>query len=323
MTTIFHHKMRAGVLLVLASAALLSASCRKTISVKEDRSLCPCYLTYDIKSSGYDGPVRLEVFENGGNVYAGDSNTSALSAEGGEETGIPRGEATVTGVGGLDSGQIADDQLLLVPLGEDVDSLYVFSATVDATGEEAVVEGEMLKLFAHVVVDMVPHGTGEYPLRIRVKGNICGYDLRTLEPLVGPNVFIPEPMLVRQNGIEYKENDGMFEFNLPRQADNTLAMEIWGPAGAVSPRPHYAYANAKPLPDGVSLPTSGLPTEFGPGMQLRSTFDLAGYIEKVGYDWSSRSLSADTIYIRIDWSRAEVTIRINDWEIADAIVLEI
>ena len=165
------------------------ASC----SVKEERGSCPCWLT----------------------VYAPEN--ASLSAWYGTRTlfqnqkgqitdrQVPRGTVEVT----------ASKGRFRVNINEPIDSLYAARAVINTNAESATETILLNKQFATVDVEFVGENPPSNAGALRYKGNVCGADERTLEPLEGSFQATPEI-----------QADGSFRANVPRQKDDSLTLEL-------------------------------------------------------------------------------------------------
>lgn len=196
--------------LLLAVAASFS-SC----TVLEDRGECPCYLNFAHKGfspGSYNGTMEVVVFE-GKRVSDGVYSVSRMK-DGTEEIPVPKGSARIGGVGGLSSGRLLDS-LMVIPAGSDCDPIYAFSSTAEAFGEVAYVNGTIRKSHA-VIRILMENGSGAvYPFSVRLRSNVSGMNLLTMEPVEG---FFSHKAS--------KEAEGVFSMKLPRQMDDSLVLEI-------------------------------------------------------------------------------------------------
>ena len=84
---------------------------------------------------------------------------------------------------------------------------------------------ELVKDYSHVRLQFVGiesflSAEGQFPFTVRITGNTCGIEALTGQPIRGAFEFEPEEL-----------NMGCFEFNLPRQADHTLRLELCAKPG--------------------------------------------------------------------------------------------
>lgn len=266
---------RCIILTLILSAFFAGQSC-----VKESRDGCPCYLYFahsGFDANGYNKAMRLCVFEEDNEVFRKEYMVEQLITDD-AEVGIPKGMANVCGMGGVSQMMLKDKYSLLVPYGKDADPLYAFSDKVFATSERAKVFGRIHKQHCHVTVDLKADESMQGSYAVRVKGNSKGMDIRDFTPIEGEFSYVPS-----------NAEKGKFQFNLPRQIDNSLTLEIYG--------------STAPVPVDGSIPSS---------YEYYNTFDIGKYlIDEMGYDWAAESLN--DVSITIDYARCEIILKVNDW----------
>ena len=213
----------------IALAALLLSSCRSL--VLENRVDCPRFLFFKV--------VNDESFEERERVYATVFNYPEGYFIDKDTTNLKdindlnfyftlRGEYAVQGYGllGFYKQVVDDDEVSWrIPFGRDSDPLFRFSYQQPTEEESFVVPVEFVKDYCKVNVQFVGIETyestqGQFPFQLVITSNTCGINALTGIPLKGPFQYVPE-----------EETIGHFSFNLPRQGDYTLRMEIYGKPG--------------------------------------------------------------------------------------------
>ena len=212
---------------VLALGCALG-SCQSPI--REDRSDCPATLFFEfIDSQGLQATdlMHLEAFPVLG-AEGRVRDTTTVGAMDGKSYSLQVKRSDVVSVYGMacfgrstrsgESGWVVD-------AGKDGDPLYRFSAKASGMDEQAVVPVEMTKEHSTIRVKFTEFdqekNNGRFPYRVVVKGNTCGIDLYTGNPIPGPFRFLPDEGLA-----------GVFVFTVPRQADHSLSLQLMDPAGS-------------------------------------------------------------------------------------------
>lgn len=206
-----------GKTIITAALAALAVSC----SVWEDRSLCPCLLSVDLRDADMTHPgihhseVSVALRSPGilGQERVAVSDFSEFPFY---EREVPRRTVTVSAWAGADA-MDQDGAFLLVPYGQQCDSLYAHSSEVDCRGEEALATAVLHKQFATLRIDMVSYGASRYPYSLRVSSGTDGIDASTLIPHEGEFVFMPEAFGPRGD---------RFSLRVPRLLDGQILLEI-------------------------------------------------------------------------------------------------
>lgn len=195
---------------VLCIVALMSCS------VKEDRSVCPCYLTVDptaIPATCAEGyPVSLEV-SGPGDFRASSSLWEADCAS--EFTiAVPRPNVFVSAYTGAGEAFVPGDGLR-IPFGEPCPPVYLYSERVVTNGETARAMPVLRKQFCRLTVKIVPvNDVFLESFHLQLDGNVCGYDLDST-PTEGAFRCTAEP-----------SEAGLCETRIPRQRDASLMMQV-------------------------------------------------------------------------------------------------
>ena len=267
--------MRTNLIKVISLGALLTGGLLQltSCSVKEDRTPCPAYLNVSLveeQKEWVKEPVQMvgygveERFRNGVPVEEYDpywtkavrKEMLMLSAHIGTRTSAANGHH------------------ILIPIGQQCDSLYAFQEMVDCTGDEAFSEVTLHKQFCTVSVDLMKPATGPNAIsnyRFLVEGNTCGFDLHDFQPVGG--AFRIEPMV--------PEGERILSFRVPRQQDESLSLKVWLMMG------------------------DDRRVEVG-------TFAIGHLIKRMGYDWTAIDL--EDIFITIDLINGFITVSVADWE---------
>lgn len=201
---------------LLPAVFLLTApSC----SVKEYREDCPCFLSVDLRRAFDDivnGPEELLV-----SVYCPQTCYSGtyLSRDFPDslELLVPRGQITVSAVSVRDSKSVKD-KALLIAYGNQADSVYAFSAVVDASGESASETVDLHKQYSTVYLQFLwpEGGAPSSSPGLRIKSGTNGLLIDALEPSRGEFCIELAPADIRER----------LSFRIPRQTDKSLTLEL-------------------------------------------------------------------------------------------------
>ena len=196
---------------VLSLAALLCAC-----TIREDRSLCPCFLTLDL--SGLDAESLADsgceeivwTLVSGDTCIGGRIPVDELPQE--HLVEVPREDAFLYVLAG-DEGLFVPGEGLVIPEGSESPRLYAFAAAVETSQPELSVPICLHKRYARLEIrfrEALRLGT-----ECRLLGEVCGYDPMA-EPL--PGVF-SLPVV--------PDGDGCCEVVLPAQADASLLLCLY------------------------------------------------------------------------------------------------
>lgn len=253
------------------AAMALVPSC----SVLEDRDDCPVRIrfTEEFNPHRVNGDMWFSAYEGGSALS---QNYKASMDEYMTRAVVPsvrKGRSTVSFVEGVRVMTFESDSLLQIPYGNECDPVFAMKESFDTDLEEWYLRDSLLKQYARVKVNMVNKENVAYPYRLRVRGNVDGFMLRSLKPHEGRFYYIPE---MRENS--------RFEFNVPRQYDNSLYLEVWGKEN-----------NALLEPE-----------------TLLGIIRLGDYIALTDYNWNDRCLK--DIELRLDFATLRMYIIVDDWE---------
>ena len=189
-------------------------------SVKEYREDCPCLLNVDLRRAFDDivnGPQELLV-----SVYCPQTfyRETYLSWDFPDslELQVPRGEVIISAISLRDSKSVKDNSLL-ISYGNQADSVYAFSSTVDASGESACEAVDLHKQYSTVFLQFLwpEGGAPSSSPGIRIRSGTNGLLLDALEPSKGAFcIELPE-----------KDIRERLSFRIPRQTDKSLTLELF------------------------------------------------------------------------------------------------
>ena len=264
-----------------ACAALFAAvllplpACRSL--VREDRMGCPAQLQFQVLNPELvppSGEVLVRACgEDTPQPLAAGSTTLPDLADGSFRLQVPKlPEVEVYGGLGLRSGH-EQGSAWVVDAGQDGDPLFRFWSQLPTLDETALVPVEFTKEYCRITVWIVPDEESgkDCPVRLTARAHTCGIDLESGNPIEGIYRFSPE-----------ERAPGLFTFTVPRQADESLTLEL-------TPKPGETQ----------------LPPQMG-------EIVLWPYLcRSDGFSWQLRNLpDAD---IELDIWRSEVRIAITDW----------
>lgn len=260
-------------------AALSLVSCRNL--VLEERILCPRFLVFLIENAGqfnsYD-PLSVTVFNHPDGRFL-DRDTTHIGAIQSQEFFFEiKGELAVKGFGllGQDKGRLMGETEWSIPSGEQSDPLFRFSFTAPTQEEAFVVPVELVKDYSHVSLRFVgmesfASAQGQFPFEVCVTGNTCGIEALSGLPVRGPFEYRP-----------IERNMGCFEFNLPRQADHSLRLQLIAKPGIYD------------APDQL--------TQFNLWALLK---------EQGGITWEEKNLP--DIQLVVDYQEMTVAVNVTEW----------
>ena len=191
---------------------LLLLSC----SVKEDRSLCPCYLTVDPEavpgSCGAVFPVSLEV--SGARSFRLSQPLEEQDCGGEFTLEVSRPNVFLSVFSGAGSCFVPGEGLIIPP-GEQCPPVRLYSERVMTSGETARAVPVLHKQYCSLTVKIVPvNDVFLESFHLELEGNVCGYSLDST-PLEGP--FRCEA---------WPTGEGVCTARLPRQKDASLMMQV-------------------------------------------------------------------------------------------------
>ena len=207
------------IVLLFAAGVLAANGC----TVLENRQSCPCYLDVDylpLLAAGLfgDGPgmVDVAVFMPGLSVR---STHPLASCPDVEEQEIPRDTAQVVALVGNrlpESFPVYGTEIRYEP-GNQMDSLYVHTGTVDCTGEESVCVLQPLKQFSTLTFTDEEDGAILRRYNLVVRGTTCGLNAADLSAIEGPYLYTVQ---------EYDRSGGI-SVRIPRQTEGSLMLDFY------------------------------------------------------------------------------------------------
>ena len=180
--------------------------CFVSCSVKEDRDGCPCWMTVEMPGPvGHDSAFILRLhgnYDEGAMDYAYKISESIKADVGILEYEVPRGSIGVS---------VVNSARLVVPVGEQMDSLYGFFKPYHTRCESVKCDVELHKEFCTVSFTLVDEHY-ESPYDIEVRGNVSGVSPWDLVPVSGAFKYAPVA------------EEGVYRLRVPRQVDASLEM---------------------------------------------------------------------------------------------------
>ena len=201
--------------------------CCSSCSVKEDRYGCPCKVTVMSDGQihdGHEGDVLVSVFLNKESLltFSREKVPLDIFKDGSYSVTVPKGWFRTSGIGGtVRDMKFVNDTLLLIPPGCQCDAVCAFCADsfTDEGDDVFLVRGPLNKQFCRLSLRLSDPLGGDVPFSMRLKGNVDGFNIITMEPHRGQFSYDLEPDL-----------DGISRVLLPRQSDSSLTLELWSGA---------------------------------------------------------------------------------------------
>ena len=194
--------MNRSIYIMIMTVMMFLSSC----FVKEDRDGCPCWMTVEMPDRvGHDGSVVLRLhgnYDDGAMDYAYKVSESIKVDVGILEYEVPRGSIGVS---------VVNSARLVVPVGEQMDSLYGFFKPYHTRCESVKCDVELHNEFCTVSFTLVDEHY-ESPYDIEVRGNVSGVSPWDLVPVSGAFKYAPVA------------EEGVYRLRVPRQVDASLEM---------------------------------------------------------------------------------------------------
>ena len=187
----------------LLAMAMATASC----SIKEDRRPCPCWLDMDISGCASQTTELTLSAWNSENIFS-EKVTVADYPDAYERT-VTKGMVATSAYCGLNESTVQGSRII-IPEGRQSDMLRMHSNLVDCTGEFARDSVQLNRQYATVFLSMEDDNAKEALKFMEVKGEVCGIDYVTLEPVEGAFSYMTE-----------SDEDGVWTFRLPRQNEGS------------------------------------------------------------------------------------------------------
>ena len=211
--------MNRSIYIMIMTVMMFLSSC----FVKEDRDDCPCWMTVEMPDRvGHDESVVLRLhgnYDEGAMDYAYKVSESIKADVGILEYEVPRGSIGVS---------VVNSARLVVPVGEQMDSLYGFFKPYHTRCESVKCDVELHKEFCTVSFTLVDEHY-ESPYDIEVRGNISGVSPWDLVPVSGAFKYAPVA------------EEGVYRVRIPRQVDASLEMVLLSNQEIVSRLPLGEY----------------------------------------------------------------------------------
>lgn len=164
--------------MIIAVTAFILASC----SVKEDRMLCPCWLSVDL-SSFEAAPEEVGVYAWRDSLTLFADTVAVADYPEGYMRSIPKGYASVAVISGFKECQLRGSDFI-TPYGKMFDALQAGTDFKPCFDEEMKAYPVSTKQYANV--RLYVEGAGEtYPFYFCIKSNVAGISLLNLAPIKG------------------------------------------------------------------------------------------------------------------------------------------
>ena len=297
-------------LFVMWMAGMLFLS---SCSIKEDRDGCPCWMTVDLSDvaeSRWKSPevqscteyqeitkspesrqhiaesvlLRLRGNSDEDEVDYSYQVTEEVRAAGALEYEVPRGSVGVSVIEmpdqvGQDGIVGYDGDVIRIPVGEQMDSLYGYFRMFYTRCESVLCDVELHKEFCTVSFTLGEDGYTS-PYDIEVWGNVAGVSAWDLIPVQGEFRYAP----ILKNGV--------YQVRVPRQVDNSLELVMLEIPDQVG------YDGERAGDDGERVVVDRLP--------------LGEYIARSGYDWTAEDLA--DVNVALDLEMQQVMITVSGWD---------
>ena len=220
-------------------------------SIKEDRMICPCFLTEEF---GDVSPVEegddpwISILGEGGGVVQQKTIHGNMFREGDRYVAtVPKQILSVAVTYGMKHYTI-DGGTAVLSGGFEADSVYAHTSEVDCTGETASDTVRLHKQWC--TLDLVLKGSESWkPFFFEIHGGWNAVSLRDMSPVKGPLTCVPRRL-----------SAGRFRVRIPRQGDNALMLLVYDT-------------------DDFGLPST-----------LRYDYPVGELLENKGYDWKRKDL---------------------------------
>lgn len=215
-------------MLLALSAVLFSCS------VKEDRTDCPCDVELKV-IGGQEAHSLLMIWDSSLTVrdtlWRRDSISSFFIR-------IPKGFPVLTLCDGQRETQTRGSSLT-VSNGHQMDEIYAWTGRLDTRCEAISVTARLHKQFSYIHLNVRVQNGEASPYLVRLKSDVCGLDLTTLQPVEGPFEVSFLPVIGSYHRI-----------CVPRQTDTRMMLEF-------QPRESFESYEAFSFPLGEYLDKSG------------------------------------------------------------------
>ena len=266
---------------LLGAGSLLLLSCHNL--VLENRVICPSLLLFDIENAeSFDGVNHVHIA-----AYS-EPEVQFLEADTTVVTDIQdqsfylkvKKSDSVMGYGvmGYEGARKEGDFCWVVDRGKEYVPLFRFAyEKVPAREESVLIPVEFVKDFTRVTLrfvnfDVFENAHGRLPFRLCISGHTVGIDASTGIPVQGDFRYEPR-----------EEAQGVFHFTVPRQADRSLTLELYG------------------------IP------ELGQEEGLVESFNLwTLFRQQEDFSWEAKNLP--DVYLEFDYTQVQFRITVANWE---------
>ena len=274
----------------LLGAIGLLLSCQNL--VMENRINCPSMLLFDIENADdFDGvnSVHIAAYSQTEDAFLRADTTIVDNIQDQSFYLQVKKSDAVKGYGimGFEGARKKGEFQWVVDEGSNYVPLFRFAYDkAPARDESVLIPVEFVKDFSRVTIrfthfDQFVNAGGRLPFRLSVTGHTIGIDASTGIPVKGNFRYEPQ-----------EESAGTFRFIVPRQADHSLTMELYG------------------------IP------ELGQEEGLADAFNLWKLIrEQTDFSWEDKNLA--DVYLEFDYTEARFRISVAEWEKGDNLVFEI
>jgi len=203
-----------------AVAAALCPVLFLSCSVKEDRDVCPCFLTLDLDGVDAAGLVRkgidsLVIAVGSGEDFYLEEGFGLRELANEAVYPVPRSRVEVMAACGPGSGDITDGGVS-IPEGSECPVFYLYSESFSTEAGDmsrtVILHKEYCTLTASMKSSL---GSQPRPYRIRLEGNVSGCSMDGT-PAEGPFDCLSSPSA-----------GGLCRLNIPRQRDGSLRLEVY------------------------------------------------------------------------------------------------
>lgn len=262
-------------------AACLLLSCRNL--VLEDRIDCPSMLLFDIENAdAFDGvnTVHMAAYSQTEELFLTADTTLVNDIQDRSFYLKVKKSDAVKGYGimGFEGARQQGDFQWVVDEGANYVPLFRFAYDkVPARDESVLIPVEFVKDYCHVSVhfthfDQFENAGGRLPFYLSITGHTVGIDAATGIPVKGNFRYNPP-----------EEANGVFRFTVPRQADHSLTMELYG------------------------IP------ELGQEEGLADAFNLWELLRgRPDFSWEAKNLP--DVHLEFDYTQAKFQITMAEWE---------
>lgn len=194
-------------ILTAVSCFLLLSSC----AVKEDRSTCPCLLVLDFSEADTSLVKMAQVLISDDQRLLAADTVEVSRLEGQYSTSVPRKSLHLRVWSGMDS--LASKGVLTIPLGQDCPKVWMHDSDIRPDGERYDERVRMRRNHCQLKIQI--EGNDEFAFRLRLEGNVSGYDAEG-EPMTGEFSYM----------VPFDEFKSEYRAVLPRQKDASLMLYI-------------------------------------------------------------------------------------------------